>query len=61
MAGVHGLATKIRFKQATCAIASIATINGNDEFLRVQVNVTPKGIAKFAEELIGDEALLIEG
>ena len=35
--------------------------NGNDEFLRVQVNVTPKGIAKLAEELMGDEALLIEG
>ena len=34
--------------------------NGNDEFLRVQVNVTPKGIAKLAEELMGDEALLIE-
>lgn len=35
--------------------------NGSDEFLRVQVNVTPKGIAKLAEELLGDEALLIEG
>lgn len=32
--------------------------NGNDEFLRVQVNVTPKGIAKLAEELLGDEALM---
>ena len=34
--------------------------NGSDEFLRVQVNVTPKGIAKLAEELMGDEAYLIE-
>ena len=34
--------------------------NGSDEFLRVQVNVTPKGIAKLAEELMGDDALLIE-
>lgn len=34
--------------------------NGSDEFLRVQVNVTPKGIAKLAEELLGDEAYLIE-
>lgn len=34
--------------------------DGSNEFLRVQVNVTPKGIAKLAQELLGDEALLIE-
>lgn len=34
--------------------------SGSEEFLRVQVNVTPKGIAKLAEELMGDEAYLIE-
>ena len=34
--------------------------DGSNEFLRVQVNVTPKGIAKLAEELLGDEAYLIE-
>lgn len=34
--------------------------DGSNEFLRVQVNVTPKGIAKLAEELMGDEAYLIE-